>query len=337
MNLTPEITQLSHFSKIVGIPEIIEGLGRLSDTRPYFEKMFYSRTELSDATRQELIENLRTKLQTVLKAAENMFDIHPHESLATASHNALLALAKLSPKNDEDPVMFTDISSSNQIVIAEGYQYDINYVIEFQKTRPPKNETNERGSNYKPLIDPRTNIPFLPRDSAYIQRVAANKGIVIPWLVSKADGKPNLIKIAKEIQHAIAEKKPDEIAQFLAQINQRADIYGENLAETLEKAGPKLQLAKNLLNLKDNLVWRAQFILGGCTVPMFGYALEALIAETGSALDPFTAMIFETSVAVGGGLALYGLMATPKITTPSLTASDKAAIDFLSTLGAPIR
>jgi hypothetical protein len=334
MNLTSEIKQLSHFSEQEGIAEIVTGLSRLSDSRPFFESIFYSSPEISNTDRQALIDDLRTKLHAILEKAKNNFDIHTHESLATASHNALLALAKLMPKNDEDPVMFTEISSGKQVVIAEGYQYDIDLLIHFQKMRPARKETNEKGSNYKPLIDPRTNVPFLPRDSAYIQRVAAEKGITIPWLVSECAGNPNMIKIAEELQHCIAQKKPDEIAQFLVQFNKNAEIYGDNLASTLERAGPKLQLAKNLLNVKDNLVWRARFILGGCAVPMFGYALESLIAETGTFLDPFSAMIFETGLVVGGGLALYGLMVTPKITSPYLTASDRETIDFLSTLGA---
>jgi hypothetical protein len=355
MNLTLEIQQLSHFSEQEGISEIITALSRLSDTRSWFEATFYARPDMSDTERQSLIDDLRTKLHVILVATENDFEVYTHASLATASHNALLVLAKLSPINEDDPTWFTNISSEKQVVIAAGYQYDIDSLIEFQKKRPARKETNEARRNYKSLIDPRTNLAFSARDSAHIQRVAALKGMTIPWLVRDEADAPNMIKIAEEFKQLMAQKSADEIADLLVQLDDKCGIYGDNLASTLknalpklqqakkllnlqgklEKTAPKLQKAKNLLNSMDNLFWRAPFILGGCTVLMFGYALECLLSETGTCLDPFTSMLFETGLLVGGGLALYGLMATPKITKPSLEQSDIEGINFVSTLQAP--
>ena len=352
MNFNSDIQQLSHFSKQEGVEEIITGLRRLSDARSVFEMVLYAPIDISDTEQQTLIDDLRIKLHVVLEKAEKDFTVYRHASLATASHHALLALAKLRPKNDEDRVTLEVIPSRKQVVTSDGYQHNIDALIEFQKKRPARKETKEKISNFKSLIDPSSNLPFSPRDSAYIQKVALEKGLTIPWLVTQHADNPNMIKIAEELKYWMAQKSPNEIAHFLIQIDNESNIYGENLASSLQKAtpmleqakkllklqaklektAPKLQKAKNLIDLKDEWFWRARFILSGCTVSMFGYALECFTAETGTALDLLSAWSIEAGLVVGSGLALYGLMATPKITEPSLSASDREAIDLLSTL-----
>lgn len=330
MDLSLEISQLNHFSSQAEVAEIIRGLQRLHDNRSWLENVFYPPQPVSQLERNHLIEDLRRQLQVVFKKADSDFTVSKPVSLAKASHDALLALAKLSPKNDVDPVTFDEIPKSKQVVIADGWQYNIDNVVRFQKTRPARKETHEVKRNYKQLIDPRTNEAFSPRDSAHIQRVAAEKGITIEWRINQDAPHADLLRNAEELKHLVAQKELDEIANFLGELNPSCDLYGHNLETTLSKLGAKLEKAKHLLNLYDNVAWRARWILCGCSASVLGYALESLLTNTASHLDFISSWGTEVGLAAGAGLAIYGLMASPKNMQSSLTAVETAALDYLA-------
>ncbi len=321
MNLSVEIKGLEHFASQEDVAKILEDLKRLHDNRSYLGQLFYaSPVALSEAEKAALIRTLKPKLVAVIKRAEREFIAHQSIWLADAAHAALIALVKVSPENETDPADWESIPAAKQVVIAGGRQYNIDNLVRHHNTRPAHKTGIEKKLNCKQLLDPLTNIAFSRRDSAHILRVAKAKGLKLRWLVRDGAEEVNLIENAAELKQWMAQRTPEEIADFLARIESLHSYYGPDLATTLKQLDANLtkqqatvQQAQATLNLYSTIAWRARAILGACAVVTFGCALSCLRTAIVNDLENISS---SSCMAVGfslvAGLATYGMMATPK-------------------------
>ncbi|KTD24013.1 hypothetical protein [Legionella maceachernii] len=155
-NIKEHIKKLSQFSEFKNISELVKILETLSKETPI-----------------AVIESLRSDLKKHLTEEMRIKD---NVSLADAAMGCLLALAKLKPINEEDPILQEKIKKKNRLFTAADYQFSLPALLEFHNKRLCR--AGETPTSKK-LINPSTNLPFDKWDIKHIVNTAKAKGIQI--------------------------------------------------------------------------------------------------------------------------------------------------------------
>lgn len=170
INCKPTIAEaveaLSTFSKQPGISEIIS---------------VFCFLEIDEAAEDKTVDELRAKLQVILQKPENNNFKHDGLTLCDAAHQALLALALYRPINPGNLIDGAVISDEDHIVTADGYQFNIEELINWHNTRECRWQDLRELPNKKYLLNPYTRSKINPRGVAVIKAFAAKhpKKIVI--------------------------------------------------------------------------------------------------------------------------------------------------------------
>ncbi len=165
--LAEAIAVLNVFSEQdVNISNIIENLNKLASPTG----------EEKENDKKALVENSRSALRNIFYAANT------ETSKKEAAYQALLALARFSPENTEDPIHLHEIDDEDRVVIADGKNFSLQTLIHAHDTRRYRNDplcNLDEYHNSKWLINPVTNFPFHPRDARHIVDVARVRNLEI--------------------------------------------------------------------------------------------------------------------------------------------------------------
>lgn len=140
LSITEVIEQLKRFKECecVTLIEILKGLEILKNP---------------EKTTNNTIESLRKKLNAILASDENKNITKDDLSLSKAAYNALLAVVKIKPINDLEPISLekiSEIEDDRLIYLSTGHVYHVNLLVKWIKTK-------------KEYINPLTNMRWLCR------------------------------------------------------------------------------------------------------------------------------------------------------------------------------
>lgn len=140
--LSGVIEKLKVFIEFNEIPEAIECLTKQSDP----EKINH-----------HLIELTRKKLNKILLSEQFKTTSKKGLLLKDVVYDALIALAKIFPNNDEDPISLESIDEPYKIFISTGHQFDIRSLVLYYHTKPNR-----------AFYNPFTNLPLSEQDKKHV-------------------------------------------------------------------------------------------------------------------------------------------------------------------------
>jgi hypothetical protein len=173
---TPPLNQLPLNPLIIETIKLLIGFHQQPEIIPIIFEIVSTK---GSPQREEIIDSVRVKLHALVSDAKKNAIKIGNRTLCDAAYQALLALARYYPKNDENIITGTYFKERNLVVISTGYQFDIKDLIRFHNKRKCITKLGETPDS-KILLNyyiGSPGLPFSPRDTAHLLRFSAERNV----------------------------------------------------------------------------------------------------------------------------------------------------------------